>query len=111
MLTHTHLFHQSTELSLDHHHRLALGRLPNVLQIVDALYHTQSQYAHIADRRRTWHHLYTSSGGGSVSAGLTQFGNRCRLSASYLCAHARDQRQRNTLATLLTKGIDRDRHQ
>ena len=30
-----------------------------------------------------WHHLYTSSGGGSVSAGLIQFGNRWRLSASY----------------------------
>ena len=28
------------------------------------------------------HHLYTSRGGGSVSAGLTQLGNRWRLSAS-----------------------------
>ena len=28
-------------------------------------------------------HLYTSSGGGSVSAGFTQLGNRWRLSASY----------------------------
>ena len=30
-----------------------------------------------------WHHLYTSSGGGSVSAGLIQLGNKYRLSDSY----------------------------
>ena len=30
-----------------------------------------------------WHHLYTNKGGGSVSAGLIQFGNKCRLSDSY----------------------------
>ena len=30
-----------------------------------------------------WHHLYTSSGGGSESEGLTQLGKSARLSASY----------------------------
>ena len=73
------------KMALHHHITLPLSYLPYLLKIVDTYTHTQS-HSHsgtLITVHRPWHHLYTSRGGGSVSAGLIHGGNSRRLSASY----------------------------